>query len=65
MRRRRLEDRFEQEALSFHRSVGEGYVKLAATDPDRWLVIDASLPKQKIADIIWETVSKLLPNLSA
>ena len=65
MRRRSLEDRFEQEALSFHRSVGEGYVKLAAADPDHWLVIDASLPKQKIADIIWETVSKLLPNFSA
>ncbi|MEE8636519.1 MAG: dTMP kinase [Dehalococcoidia bacterium] len=65
MRRHSLEDRFEQEALSFHCSVEEGYVKLAAVDPDHWLVIDASLPKQKIAETIWETVSKLLPNFSA
>jgi len=65
MRRHSLEDRFEQEALSFHRSVREGYVKLAAVDPDHWLVIDASLPKQKIVETIWETVSKLLPNFSA
>ncbi|GAI04016.1 unnamed protein product, partial [marine sediment metagenome] len=38
----------------------EGYLKMAATDPDRWLVIDASLPKNKIAKIVWERLSQLL-----
>jgi len=60
-RKRSLKDRFEAEDLSFHHRVREGYLKMAATEPDRWLVIDASLPKSKIAEIIWDRVSKLLP----
>ena len=59
-RKRSLKDRFELEDLSFHHRVREGYLKMAATEPDRWLVIDASLPKGKIAEIIWDRVSKLL-----
>ena len=61
-RKRSLEDRFELEDLSFHRRVREGYLKMAAAEPDRWLVVDASLPKGKIAEIIWEKVSQLLPS---
>ncbi len=61
-RKRSLKDRFELEDLSFHRRVREGYLKIAAAEPDRWLVIDASLPKRKIADIIRDRVSKLLPS---
>jgi dTMP kinase len=60
-RKRSLKDRFELEDLSFHRRVREGYLKMAAAEPDRWLVIDASLPKGKIAEIIWDRVSWLLP----
>jgi dTMP kinase len=63
-RKRSLQDRFELEDLSFHRRVREGYLKMAAAEPDRWLVIDASLPKGKIAEIIWDRVSQLLPNFS-
>ncbi len=63
-RKQSLKDRFELEGLSFHRRVREGYLKMAAAEPDRWLVIDASLPKRKIAEIIWDRVSQLLPNLS-
>jgi len=63
-RKRRLEDRFELEDLSFHRHVREGYLKMAASEPERWLVIDASLPRNKIADIIWDRVSQLLPTSS-
>ena len=64
-RKRSLKDRFELEDLSFHWRVREGYLKMAAAEPDRWLVIDASLPKGKIAEIIWDRVSQLLPNFSA
>jgi dTMP kinase len=63
-RKRSLKDRFEVEDLSFHRRVREGYLKLAEAEPDRWLVIDASLPKREVADIIWDRVSRLLPGLS-
>ena len=61
-RKRSLKDRFELEDLSFHRRVREGYLKMAAAEPDRWLVIDASLAKGKIAEIIWDRVSPLLPS---
>jgi dTMP kinase len=64
-RKQSLKDRFELEDLSFHRRVREGYLKMAAAEPDRWLVIDASLPKGTIAEIIWDRVSQLLPNFSA
>jgi len=64
-RKQSLKDRFELEDLAFHWLVREGYRKMAAAEPDRWLVIDASLPKVKIAGIIWDRVSRLLSNLSA
>jgi len=64
-RKQSLQDRFELEDLSFHQRVREGYLKMAAAEPDRWLVIDASLPKGKIAEIIWDRVSRLLPDFSA
>ncbi len=53
-------DRFEQEALAFHRRVRGGYLRLAANDPKRWLVVDASLPKAKVTEIIWDKVKQLL-----
>ena len=63
-RKRSLKDRFEMEDSSFHRRVRKGYLKMAAAEPDRWLLIDASLPKGKIAKIIWARVSQLLPDFS-
>jgi dTMP kinase len=53
-------DRFEQEAIAFHRRVQEGYLELARGEPERWLVIDASKSKEEIAKIIWQRVSQLL-----
>ena len=53
-------DRFEHEEIAFHQRVREGYLKLAADEPGRWLVIDASQPKKKVAEIIWQRVSALL-----
>ena len=38
--RSRSETRFEQEALDFHRRVRDGYLALAAAEPDRFCVID-------------------------
>jgi len=59
-RRGKVLDRFESEALSFHRRVREGYRKMAAEEPDRWLMIDAALPRRKISQIIGKRVNELL-----
>ena len=54
-------DRFEIENVSFHCRVRDGYLKLAAAEPKRWLVVDAAKSKDEVAGIIWQRVSKLLP----
>jgi dTMP kinase len=56
----RKQDRFEQETAIFHQRVREGYLELAAAEPRRWLVVDATQSKQQIADIIWQRVSRLI-----
>jgi len=53
-------DHFEQQELAFHQKVREGYLKLAANDPQRWLVIDGNQSKEKIGETIWQRVSQLL-----
>jgi dTMP kinase len=53
-------DRFEKEAEAFHQRVRNGYLRLAAEEPERWLVIDARLSKDKIKQIIWKKVNSLL-----
>ncbi len=53
-------DRFERENIAFHQRVREGYLKMAASEPERWLVVDASQSKRKISDIVWQRVSQLL-----
>ncbi len=56
----RRRDRFEQEDLEFHRRVREGYLQLAAQEPERWLVVDAGQPKTKVTSAIWGRVARLL-----
>ncbi len=57
----RKRDRFEKEILAFHQKVRQGYLTLAADEPERWLVIDASQSKEKVAGIIWQRIRELLP----
>jgi len=59
-KRAERQDRFEREAPTFHRRVKEGYLKMAADEPERWLVIDASQSKEAIAAIIWQRVRQLI-----
>ena len=60
----RKQDRFEQEDIAFHQKVREGYLRMAAEEPERWLVIDADQPKTNVEQIIWRRVSLLLPGQS-
>lgn len=55
-------DRFEQEDISFHQRVRDGFLKLAKSEPGRWMVVDAAQSRKRIAGIIWERVSRLLEN---
>ena len=59
-KRNKRRDRFEQEDLVFHQRVREGYLKMAANEPKRWLVIDANQSKEEVAQIIWQRVRQLL-----
>ena len=59
-KRARRQDRFEQEDIAFHQRVRKGYLKMVASEPKRWLVVDASQSRRKIAQIIWQRVSQLL-----
>ncbi|HOP40805.1 MAG TPA: dTMP kinase [Geobacteraceae bacterium] len=50
------EERFEQESLRFHRAVREGYLSLAAAEPDRFVVIDGRLGIAEAAAAIRDAV---------
>ncbi len=53
-------DRLEAEAAEFHHRVREAYLTLAAAEPDRFLVLDATEPVATLADRIRARVSDLL-----
>ncbi len=54
-------NRLDRETLDFHQRVREGYRALAAAEPDRWVVLDATLPVDDLADRIWQAVASRLP----
>ncbi|TAL41441.1 MAG: dTMP kinase [Salinibacterium sp.] len=58
---RPLYDRLEAEAAEFHAKVREAYLELAAAEPSRFLVIDASDSVEAIAAAIRARVGQLLP----
>lgn len=45
-------DRFEEEALEFHERVRSGFLKLAQAEPERIIVLDASLPPLEVHEHI-------------
>jgi len=53
-------DAIGREHREFHERVRAGYRALAAAEPARWTVIDASLPPSEIAEEIWARVSALV-----
>ncbi len=53
-------DRFEAENLEFHQRLREAYLAIAAAEPERCVVIDASGPKEGVARKIWNAVGARL-----
>jgi dTMP kinase len=55
-------DRFEAENVEFHEKLREAFRALAADEPERCVIIDASVPRVQVAKDIWDTVQvKLEP----
>jgi dTMP kinase len=59
MSRREL-DRFEQAGDQFHRRVQDGFSTMAAADPNRWVVVDATGPVDEVSAVIRAEVRERL-----
>jgi dTMP kinase len=57
-------DRFEAENLEFHQKLRQAYLAIAAAEPDRCVVIDASETKEAVARKIWNAVGARLDPLT-
>jgi dTMP kinase len=55
-------DRLEAEPADFHERVREGFLAQAAAVPERYLVLDATRPPEKISAAAQERVRGLLPD---
>jgi dTMP kinase len=53
------QDRFEREAVAFHELVREGYLKIARMEPDRFVVINASLDPDEVEAVVLGSVEAL------
>ena len=53
-------DRLEAEAADFHGRVRDAYLALAAAEPERFLVLDATLPVDELAALVRTRVSAAL-----
>ncbi|MDK9718759.1 MAG: dTMP kinase [Trichlorobacter sp.] len=55
------EERFELESLAFHQRVRDGYLQLAAAEPDRFVIVDATGQPDQVAQAL---SGALLPRLT-
>ena len=53
-------DRLEAEPVEWHARVRQGFLELAARDPQRYLVVDAGDSAESIASLIADRVARLL-----
>ena len=54
------QDRFEKEKIEFHRAVREGYLDIAAREPERVIVIDAALSEGDVERSIFDHIKPFL-----
>ncbi len=53
-----MPDRMEKENIEFYRLVREGYLLLAKTMPERFVVVDGSQHRKKVEEKIWDELAK-------
>jgi dTMP kinase len=58
------EDRFEQQALTFHQKVRDGYLELAAQHPERFKILDATMELERLHEEIVTIVEPYLEQQS-
>jgi dTMP kinase len=49
-------DRFERKGLDFHQKLRAGFMEIAALNPKRCKVIDASQPLEVVSQLVWKAV---------
>ncbi|MFI2209959.1 dTMP kinase [Streptomyces sp. NPDC020141] len=54
-------DRLESEPAEFHRRVRSGFLTLAASDPARYLVVDAGQDPQDVTTVVRHRLDRMLP----
>jgi dTMP kinase len=60
----RRADRLESAGLDFHRRVAAAYDRLAAAEPSRWVVLDATRPPEEVhAEVVAALRPQLVPAL--
>lgn len=64
-RRGTLHDRLESEGDAFHEAVRQAFLALAGDDPQRYLVLDAGLPPQELAEAVLRRVLPLLGRVTS
>lgn len=58
-RKARKEDRFELETVEFHKRVREGFLTIAAGEPDRVKIVDASKSPDEVSEEIFRIAEEL------
>lgn len=53
-------DRFEREGDTFHRLLRQAFLEIAAAEPDRCVVIDATASPDAVADAAWAAIEDRL-----
>jgi dTMP kinase len=57
--RRGQADKLEAESIDFHERVRSAFLGLAAAEPERYLVLDATAPVDELAVQVWSAVAEL------
>jgi dTMP kinase len=58
-------DRFEAESVEYHEKLRQAFRALAADEPQRCVVIDASVAKEEVAKQVWNVVNAKLDPATA
>ncbi len=56
----RAPDRFERESLGFHEGLRRAFLTIAAAEPERCVVVDATATPADVEQAIWDTVTHRL-----